>query len=116
VRPGAGARARWLAGVAAVALAGAAAAGGPLSKLPPDRQLPQGDGSPGQVTFSHASHVDSARPNCVTCHPRNFRILASGKTASGEPLNHDRMKEGAACGACHARTAFDFETCDNCHK
>ena len=73
-----------------------------LPRLPKDLLLPQGDDSPGQVTFRHDSHVDLAKPACLTCHPRLFPIL----------------KEGQACGACHGKgkVAFDFEdACENCH-
>src|SRR5450756_1646954 len=49
-------------------LAGTVLAGS-LRRLPNDRPLPQGDGSPGVVTFSHASHVDAGKPDCTTCHP-----------------------------------------------
>lgn len=107
---------RWAAVVAGLLLAGAASAGGKLPKLPADHVLAQGDGSPGKVTFSHASHVDAAKPSCVTCHPARFRILEAGKTASGDPIRHQYMEAGAACGACHGKTAFGFDSCDTCHK
>ena len=107
---------RWVAAVAVLLLAGAAHAAGPLPKLPADHVLTQGDGSPGKVTFSHASHVDTAKPNCVVCHPSRFRILEAGKTASGEPIRHQQMEAGAACGACHGKGAFGFDSCDTCHK
>ena len=93
-----------------------AGAAGKLQRLPKDYTFPQGDGSPGQVTFSHGSHVDEGKPACLSCHPRNFRMLEAGRTQGGDPINHDRMKAGAACGACHGKTAFDFDTCEMCHK
>jgi c(7)-type cytochrome triheme protein len=108
--------ARWAASIAAVLLAGTAAGGGPLQRLPPDRALTQGDGSPGTVTFSHGSHVDAAAPSCLQCHPRAFRMLEPGKTASGEPVRHEAMEGGAACGLCHGKSAFGFESCEYCHK
>jgi c(7)-type cytochrome triheme protein len=45
-----------------------------------------------------------------------FRILEAGRTASREAIRHDRMEKGAACGACHGKTAFGFDSCDLCHK
>ena len=110
-------RAARLAGALALTFAATAAlAGGKLHRLPADYAFPRGEGSPGVVTFSHASHVDEAKPACLTCHPRIFRITESGKTFDREPIQHARMEAGAACGACHGKAAFAFDTCDNCHK
>lgn len=103
-------------GLALALVAGAASAGGPLQRLPPDRALAQGEGSPGSVTFSHASHVDAAAPGCLACHPRAFRSLEPAKTASGAAILHKDMESGAACGACHGKDAFGFESCELCHK
>jgi c(7)-type cytochrome triheme protein len=105
-----------LVAVLAGALLASAGLAGELKRLPPDFVLPQSDGSPGPVTFSHSSHVDAARPNCVTCHPKSFRILEKGATASGEPVKHESMEAGRACGACHGKTAFGFDSCDVCHR
>ncbi len=102
--------------VVGILAAGAALASGKITKLPADHVFAQGDGSPGKVTFSHASHVDTAKPSCVTCHPARFRILEAGKTTTAEPIRHQQMDAGAACGACHGKTAFGFDTCDTCHK
>lgn len=100
----------------AVLTAGSALAGGKLQKLPTDYAFPRGEGSPGPVMFSHDTHVDAAKPSCTTCHPRTFRILEAGRTVSREPIRHERMEAGAACGACHGKTAFGFDTCEMCHK
>jgi c(7)-type cytochrome triheme protein len=105
-----------LAAVLAGALLATAGLAGELRRLPPDFALPSSDGSPGPVTFSHSSHVDAARPSCVTCHPKVFRILEKGATATGETVKHDSMEAGRACGACHGKTAFGFESCDLCHR
>jgi c(7)-type cytochrome triheme protein len=102
--------------IVALLLVGPAMAASKLPRLPKDFIFPQGDGSPGQVTFSHASHVDEGAPTCLSCHPRTFRMLEAGKAADGQPLSHDRMKAGLGCGACHGKTAFDFDSCDMCHK
>lgn len=110
------ARCRAAALVVGILAAGAALAAGTLSKLPADYVFTQGDGSPGKVTFSHASHVDTAKPNCTSCHPKAFRILEAGKTATAEPILHKQMEAGAGCGSCHGKTAFAFDSCDMCHK
>jgi c(7)-type cytochrome triheme protein len=107
---------RWMAAMAGVVVASSALAGGALQRLPGDYVFARGDGSPGPVTFSHASHVDAAKPSCLGCHSKSFRILESGRTASRDPIRHDRMEAGAACGACHGKAAFGFESCENCHK
>lgn len=115
MRPSANAAALAATALSLALLAGAARAG-PLQRLPPDRALAQGDGSPGSVTFSHATHVDEAAPRCLACHPRAFRMLEPGKTGSGAAILHREMESGTACGACHGKTAFGFESCELCHK
>jgi c(7)-type cytochrome triheme protein len=107
---------RLAAAAAAVLLAAPALGGSKLQKLPPDYVFARGEGSPGPVMFSHASHVDAAKPSCATCHARTFRILEAGKTFNRDPIRHDRMEKGAACGACHGKTAFGFDSCELCHK
>jgi len=108
--------ARLAVALALAFVATAALAGGKLHRLPTDHVFARGEGSPGAVTFSHASHVDAAKPACLTCHPRIFRITEAGRRADKEPIQHARMEAGAACGACHGTAAFGLDTCDNCHK
>lgn len=110
----------WKRGQGAVAglvlgLASAAGAGG-LAKLPADYVFPQGDGSPGSVTFSHASHVDAKAPGCVGCHPARWSMLRPGQAVGLEALKHEAMEKGQACGACHGKQAFGFESCELCHR
>jgi c(7)-type cytochrome triheme protein len=110
-------RSLQLAAVLAVALvAGTAAGAGKLHRLPTDYVFARGDGSPGPVTFSHRSHVDEAKPACMTCHPRTFRITESGRPQDRDRITHARMEKGAACGACHGKTAFAFDSCEMCHR
>jgi c(7)-type cytochrome triheme protein len=105
---------KWSVAVLVAGLAGAA--GAALPRLPADFAFAPGEGSPGQVTFSHATHVDAAKPSCVGCHPVRFAILERGKAVGLESVKHEAMEKGAACGSCHGREAFGFETCDMCHK
>jgi len=105
---------RLLALLLGLALAGAAAAG-ELPKLPKDYRLPSSEGSPGPVTFSHASHVDVKQPGCTRCHPTLFKTLVSGSTVDGQPVNHKAMEKGKQCGSCHGKSAFGFDSCDMCH-
>jgi c(7)-type cytochrome triheme protein len=101
----------------ALALATSIATAGELSKLPKDLPLPSGEGSPGKVTFSHQSHVDAAKPSCVTCHPRSFTILERTSARTRAPITHDAMEKGKqSCGACHGSTAFGFDDCTMCHS
>lgn len=100
--------------LAASLLLVASAALADLPKLPGPLVLPQTGDSPGTVTFNHESHVDAARPDCTTCHPKLFRIL---KRTQATPMTHDRMKQGQQCGACHGKTAFGFDDdCTMCHR
>lgn len=91
------------------ALLGAAS----LPKLPAERALPQGDGSPGAVTFRHESHVDAAKPDCTACHSRLFPIL---KSSPKPVLKHADMEKGRLCGSCHdGKAAHGFDDCTSCH-
>jgi c(7)-type cytochrome triheme protein len=101
-------------GVAA-ALGLAALAGGALPKLPPDRVLRRAADSPGEVVFSHASHVDERRPSCTSCHPGAFSILRKG--AARIQVTHQEMEAGRQCGACHdGKAARGLEDCAACHR
>ena len=93
------------------------AAGPPMPRLPADRDLPQSGDSPGPVRFSHAQHVDDARPDCTVCHPRLFSMARTDGAASPHRLGHAEMDAGRSCGACHnGRTAFAREDCSACHR
>ncbi len=93
---------------------------GPAASGPPDvtrglaRFDPPGEfviasvaGSPGPVRFHHAAHVDSARPECASCHDGTFSIVqVAGPVPRGAPM-HDKTR----CGKCH-----DVERdCTHCH-
>jgi c(7)-type cytochrome triheme protein len=89
---------------------------GSLPRLPNDRPLPQGDGSPGVVTFSHASHVDAGKPDCTTCHPALFPILSRSANQAAPRFTHAKMEKGVACGKCHdGKSAHGFDDCATCH-
>ncbi|MBI2217294.1 MAG: hypothetical protein HYU51_08355 [Candidatus Rokubacteria bacterium] len=102
-----------------------AAAAQTLPKLPRDYVFPQGDGSPGTVTFSHSTHVDQQKPACTGCHPVLFRILQSGTPVDGGRIVHAAMEAKRQCGACHDDAAppvperpraFGLGQCDMCHR
>jgi c(7)-type cytochrome triheme protein len=99
-------------------LIGGAAQAADLPKLPGALVLPQGDGSPGPVTFNHDMHVDTSKPagSCTACHATTFRILGKSSPGKAEAVTHDRMKAGQACGKCHGKQAFNFDDCTMCHK
>jgi c(7)-type cytochrome triheme protein len=98
--------------LAALAIPAAAADG--LKNLPGPLPLPSSDGSPGKVTFRHSSHVDAKQPACTRCHPKLFSSLKARDPAA-KPITHKSMEAGDSCGACHAKTAFNFDSCDMCH-
>jgi c(7)-type cytochrome triheme protein len=102
--------------LAAVALAGTALAADPMPRLPSALKLPQTGDSPGVVTFNHDMHVDSAKPDCVSCHPGSFSILGRSSTSRRPAVTHKAMEKGAACGGCHGKNAFNFDDCTMCHK
>jgi c(7)-type cytochrome triheme protein len=99
----------------AVALLLGGAAWAELPRLPKEIVFPRGGDSPGQVVFRHDSHLDTAKPACVVCHPQRFSILGKSSEEKRPALTHSAMEKGQACGACHGKTAFDFQDCSNCH-
>lgn len=109
----------WLARLGPVLLLALfAGAGAPLElpKLPKPIALPQGDASPGQVSFDHATHVDSTRPDCTGCHSKLFPILKA-RLPRPAAIDHATMDQGGKCGACHnGKAAFDLTTCEMCHQ
>ena len=86
-----------------------------LPNLPRALKLQQTGDSPGVVTFNHDQHVDSAKPTCATCHPARFSILGRSASKARPAVTHADMQKGAACGACHGKTAFNFDDCTMCH-
>jgi c(7)-type cytochrome triheme protein len=105
---------RWAVALLALGLGSAAAAG--LPRLPAAFTFPQGDGSPGRVTFNHDTHVDAARPACVGCHPARWSMLKKGQAVGLQAIRHEAMEKGQACGACHGKQAFGLDACDACHR
>ncbi len=96
---------------------GALAAAQGLSKLPADLTLPRGTDSPGKVVFSHTTHVDQAKPECTTCHPKLFKIVNPQIAKGSERLLHAKMEKGAECGRCHnGKDARGFDDCTMCHR
>lgn len=97
--------------------AGLAGAQG-LPKLPADLALPQTGDSPGQVVFSHASHVGmQPKADCTACHPKLAPILKAKKAGTRQAITHDRMVKGQSCGGCHDGTAArGFDDCTMCHR
>jgi c(7)-type cytochrome triheme protein len=88
-----------------------------LPKLPADVALPQGKDSPGKVVFSHATHVDQAKPDCTTCHPKLFKLVNPQVVNGTEHLLHAKMEKGAQCGSCHnGKGARGFDDCTMCHR
>lgn len=91
-----------------------AAGKAPSGSAPPAITFPTDPGSPGPVTFQHASHL-ARGAKCPDCHPRIFRMQKGAAK-----LSMADMTEGKACGTCHnGRKAFgvtDGEQCATCHK
>jgi c(7)-type cytochrome triheme protein len=104
--------------VAAAVLAcawAAAVAAQSLPNLPGELRLAKSAESPGQVVFNHETHVDTSKPACTTCHPREFRILKA--SAGRAPIRHADMEKGRQCGSCHdGKKAFAMDDCTTCHR
>jgi c(7)-type cytochrome triheme protein len=112
-------RSSWplIAAVAAAILVASAAVAQNMPKLPADITLKQSGDSPGKVTFSHASHLSyQAKPDCTVCHPKLAPIMKAPRDAQRAPTTHAAMLKGQACGACHGKTAHNFDDCTTCHR
>jgi c(7)-type cytochrome triheme protein len=103
--------------VAAAVLVTGAVAAQNMPKLPADITLQQSGDSPGKVTFSHTNHLSfQAKPDCTVCHPKLAPITKAPKGIKRAPTTHAAMLKGEACGACHGKTAHNFDDCTTCHK
>jgi c(7)-type cytochrome triheme protein len=100
----------------AAAIGGGLAGAQSLPKLPDGLPMAKAADSPGQVTFNHITHVDAAKPDCTTCHPRDFGILGS-KGGTKVPVLHEHFQAGRQCGRCHdGKKAFAVDDdCASCH-
>jgi c(7)-type cytochrome triheme protein len=88
-----------------------------MPKLPADIVLKQTGDSPGKVTFSHSSHLAyQSKPDCTVCHPKLARITKPAPGEKRAATTHAAMLKGEACGACHGKTAHNFDDCTTCHK
>jgi|KBSSwiStaDraftv2_1062776.scaffolds.fasta_scaffold2203643_2 c(7)-type cytochrome triheme protein len=70
---------------------------------------------PGEVAFSHATHVKAAKGDCATCHPKLFpqsRAPINFKAGMHKPAETAHT----SCGACHHPGGQAFETKGNCNK
>lgn len=106
----------WLtAPLLAGAICAANAAAQTMPRLPGEIRLARHADSPGQVVFDHATHVDSSKPSCTTCHSQGFNIL---KTSARKPITHDNFDKASQCGKCHdGKNAFKVDDdCTNCHR
>ncbi len=107
--------------LAAIILVGVCAAATAVAqnmpKLPADITLMQSGDSPGKVTFSHTNHLSyQAKPDCTVCHPKLAPITKPAQAVKRAPTTHAAMLKGEACGACHGKTAHNFDDCTSCHK
>lgn len=110
----------WQVGVGVLVFAFVGAAVGQV-KIPPDFSFPQGEKSPGKVTFSHAFHQEKLG-KCVACHVKVFKM----KKGSSSPFTMARIQAGELCGTCHNGStdvggkavfnAGDKANCARCHN
>ncbi len=99
-----------------VQAAGAADSSGGASaaafKGPKPFVFKRGEGSPGAVTFRHATHLGGSM-SCRTCHPKPWAMKGTA------PLPDGAMHEPSACGMCHdGKRSFSVEDenkCARCH-
>jgi c(7)-type cytochrome triheme protein len=90
-------------------------AGTDMPRLPGPITISRGADSPGQVVFTHETHVDASKPACTACHPREFRILKASRHRA--PITHDGMDKGHYCGTCHdGKKTFARDDCAACHE
>lgn len=86
-------------------------------RVPADLTLPRGENSPGQVAFSHRTHL-AAGERCSACHMRDLKM----KRGASGPVTLEAKQEGRFCGSCHdgatrrGRVVFPIDECDRCHR
>ena len=68
---------------------------------------------PGNVMFSHDSHVNAGKLQCTDCHASLYVTHEKHKKTTMA-----QMRQGKSCGACHnGKKAFDVKgNCNSCHK
>jgi len=88
-----------------------------IVNLPQPIKFKMSEDSPGQVIFSHETHVDPDEPNCKTCHMQMFKIRPQEPGAVGS-VNMEKLYEGKQCGSCHnGDDSFSIDDgCDICHQ
>jgi c(7)-type cytochrome triheme protein len=87
-------------------------------EVPDDVAFPMAEESPGEVTFSHFTHVYSLdQPDCAQCHQSTWRMDATAAPVEGT-LTYERIHEGELCYSCHnGEAAFGVEdNCMMCHQ
>jgi c(7)-type cytochrome triheme protein len=91
----------------------------PALTLPETFTFSRGDGSPGEVSFSHETHhprIENSRRSCAICHESGFSLRGPGRPLLGG-VTMDRMKQGELCGTCHnGSKAFGLDDCTSCHQ
>lgn len=70
----------------------------------------------GNVTFNHAKHVERAKGDCKTCHPKLFPQDAKAPLNFKAGMHKPAEANKTACGACHHAGGTAFETKGNCAK
>ena len=90
-----------------------------LPKLPADFTFAKGENSPGQVSFSHETHLpraDANAPACTSCHHETGFALRRPGQARQAGVTMERMQKGQLCGACHdGKRATGLDECSFCH-
>lgn len=87
-------------------------------RLPDGFTFPRAEGSPGDVTFSHETHVPRMDEGslCGACHRSGFSLLRSGSALVGS-ITMERMRGEELCGSCHnGAKAFALDDCSSCHQ
>jgi c(7)-type cytochrome triheme protein len=70
----------------------------------------------GDVTYDHAKHVERAKGDCKTCHPKLFQQSKTAPLNFKAGMHKPAEANKTSCGACHHAGGTAFETKGNCKK
>jgi len=70
----------------------------------------------GNVTFQHAKHVEYAKGDCATCHPKLFQQSATAPLNFKANMHKTAEANKTSCAFCHNPGGPAFPTAGNCAK
>ena len=83
-------------------------------KKPPDKLVFKS--AMGNVTFSHAKHVEREKNDCKVCHDKLFPQSNAAPLNFKANMHKTAEAKKESCAACHVAGGKSFESKANCQK